>query len=345
MDELRYLRDVANDPALENAQRKFKKGLKKLRKKLKKGTRKASELKIKREWQRNISGNAIVKYQQFDPQLATVIIVSVRPKHLGGDVLIIDGQHTAMMDILGECDYLHDTLELHHDENASLEEVEAAEASLYKALNTQNKKLSKLDIIRVDLFLNEPYAMLFNNILNMCRLNVDGLGDCSGDVVPGTGSRFIKTVEDYGENFSSYIVKAVSFMRDTWGSDDNPLKDIRDDMIHGLTTLFVFLDESGNIEGGREHGLNGKRKNILQWMHSEMGNTSMRKYHWNTAGGLVNFKIVYKIIEEYNFWAEENSSTLTISRDYLHENGILDPLKMMTTKERRQLPSFPNDIK
>ena len=34
MDELRYLKDVANDPALENARRKFKKGLKKCKKKL-----------------------------------------------------------------------------------------------------------------------------------------------------------------------------------------------------------------------------------------------------------------------------------------------------------------------
>ena len=33
-EELRYLTDVANDPALENAKRKFKKGIKKLKKKL-----------------------------------------------------------------------------------------------------------------------------------------------------------------------------------------------------------------------------------------------------------------------------------------------------------------------
>ena len=345
MDELRYLKDVANDPALENARRKFKKGLKISRNKLERGTRKASELKIKRLWQRGISGNAIIKYEQFDPQLATILVVSVRPDHLGGDVVVIDGQHTGMMDIIGECDHIHDTLELYHDKNATLEEVEKAEATLYKAFNTQQKKLSKLDIIRVDLFLQEPYAIVFNNILETCKLNIDGLGHPSGDVVPGTGSRFIKTVEEYGENFSSYIVKAVSFMRDTWGSDENPLKDIRDDMIHGLTTLFVFLDKAGNIEGGSENGLNGKRQKILQWMHSQMGKTSMRKYHWNTGGGYVNFKIVYKIIEEYNFWAEENAPTLGISREYLHGNGILDPLKMMTTTERKQLPSFPNDIK
>ena len=345
MDELRYLKDVANDPALENARRKFKKGVKKLRKRLKRGIRKASILKIKREWQRNISGNAIVKYDQFDPQLATILVVSVRPEHLGGDVLLIDGQHTGMMDLLGECDHEHDTLELHHSSTASIEEVEAAEATLYKALNTQNKNLSKLDIIRVDLFLDQPYAILFNGFLTLCKLNIDGMGDADGDVVPGSGTRFISTVETYGKDFSSYISRSVSFMRDNWGTEDNPLKELRDDMIYGLTTLFVFLDYAGRVEGGTENGLNGKKKKILQWMNSEMCKTSMRKYTNNTAGGHVHFKVVYNIIEEYNYWAEAQEKTLTIGKDYLHRNGIWDPTKFLSKEDKRELPSFPKDIK
>ena len=99
MDELRYLKDVANDPALENAKRKFKKGLKKAQEKLKKGTRKSSELQTARKWNRTISGNAIIKYEQYDPELATVVVVSVRPEHLGGAIVVVDGQHTGMMDI------------------------------------------------------------------------------------------------------------------------------------------------------------------------------------------------------------------------------------------------------
>ena len=344
MDELRYLKDVAHDPALENARRKFKKGIKKLRNRLKKGTIKSSKLKIKREWQRNISGNAIVKYGQFDPQLATILVVSVRPEHLGSDLLLIDGQHTAMMDLLGDCDHDHDTLELHHSSTATIEEVEAAEATLYKALNTQNKKLSKLDIIRVDLFLNEPYAILFNGILNLCSLNIDGLGDSNGDVVPGAGSRMILTVSEFGDRFSSYIARAVSFMRDTWGTEDNPLKEIRDDMIYGLTTLFVFVDYAGNIKGGLPNGLNGKKKKILQWMNSEMGKTSMRKYLNDSAGGHVNFKIVYNIINEYNYWAEANEPTLKISREYLHRNGIHDPSIFLDKDDKKNLPTFPRDI-
>ena len=345
MDELRYLKDVANDPALENARRKFKKGVKKFKKRLIRGIRKSSVLKIKREWQRNISGNAIIGYEQFDPSLATVIVVSVRPDYLGGDILLIDGQHTSMMDIIGKCDHEHDTLELHHSPTASLEEVEKAEAALYKALNTQNKKLSKLDIIRVDLFLKEDFAMRFNSILNNNNLNIDGLGSVDGDVIDGSGSRMILTVKEFNERYDHHICKAVTFMRNTWGTESKPLKDWRDDMIYGLTTLFVFLDYAGKIDGGTEYGLNGRKNKLLQWMALEMGKTSMRKYTNNTAGGWVNFKIVYNIITEYNYWAQENEPTLTISRDYLHKNGIHDPNVYLTKDDKKNLPTFPRDIK
>jgi hypothetical protein len=345
MDELRYLKDLANDPALENAKRKFKKGIKKLKKKLKRGTRKSSELQTARKWNRTISGNAIIKYEQYDPELATVVVVSVRPEHLGGDIVVVDGQHTVMMDILGECNQDLDTLELHHSDHATLEEVQEVEARLYKSLNTQRKNPSKLDIIRNDIFLDEPYAILFENILKLCNLNVDGIGAVNGNVINGSGARIIKTIIQYGDDFSSYIPRAVDFMRDTWGSDDNPLLDIRDDMIHGLTTLFVFLDKAGKIEGGSSNGLNGRKKQMISWMNSEMGKTSMRKYHHNSAGGNTQFKIVHNIINDYNFWAELNAPTMTITSEYLHQNGILDPTKMLTKTERKDLPTFPADIK
>jgi hypothetical protein len=71
----------------------------------------------------------------------------------------------------------------------------------------------------------------------------------------------------------------------------------------------------------------------------------MRKYYHNSGGGNTQFKIVHNIMQEYNFWAEENASTMTIAKDYLHQNGIFDPNKMMTKEERKKLPSFPSDIK
>ncbi len=344
-DELRYLTDIANDPSLAEAKRRFKKGVKKFKHKLIKGTRKSSELQSARKWNRTISGNAIIKYEQFDPELATVTVVSVRPERLGGAIVVVDGQHTGMMDIFGECDQELDTLELHHNETTTLEEVQEAEARLYKALNTQRKNPSKLDIIRNDIFLEEPYAIQFENILKLCNLNVDGIGAIEGDIISGSGARIIKAIEQYGEDFPHYISRSVNFMRDTWGSDDNPLEDIRDEMIHGLTTLFVFVNYVGKIEGGTPNGLNGKKKTLECWMNSEMGKTSMRKYWHNTGGGNTHFKIAHNIISEYNYWAEENTSKMAISVDYLHQNGILDSNKILSKQDRKDLPTFPSDIK
>ena len=116
-----------------------------------------------------------------------------------------------------------------------------------------------------------------------------------------------------------------------------------------LSVLDWFAEQdsiiSTKIDGGSSQGLNGKKKQIEQWMNSEMGKTSMRKYYHNSAGGNTHFKIVHNIVAEYNFWAEENAPTMTVAKDYLHQNGILDPNKMLTKEERRKLPSFPSDIK
>ena len=56
------------------------------------------------------------------------------------------------------------------------------------------------------------------------------------------------------------------------------------------------------------------------------------------------------IIEEYNFWADENAATMTISREFLHANGVLDPKKFYGDEAadkaaKNALPSFPADIK
>ena len=216
---------------------------------------KLKDLKVDPKYQRLINLTFLAKAKVFEPKLVKPLSVFKRPN---GDYFIVDGQHTGMMDIFGECDQDLDTLELHHSSTATLEEVQKAEAELYKALNTKQKKLSKLDIIRVDIFLEEPYAIIFENILKQCNLNIDGIGATKGDIIPGKGARMIKTIEQYGEDFSHQITRAVTFMREKWGTESNPLKEYRDDMIHGLTTLFTFTEYAGKIKGGTPNGLNGK---------------------------------------------------------------------------------------
>ena len=133
MSELRMLTDVVNDPSLAEVRKKFKPGIAKdrhgnFKERLIPGRRRASTFAIPASIQRKVSGNAIISYKQFDPQLATVVVVSVRPENLGGAVVDIDGQHTGLMGIYSGEDPELDTLELHHDSNASIEEVMEHEA-------------------------------------------------------------------------------------------------------------------------------------------------------------------------------------------------------------------------
>jgi len=347
---LRALSEIAGDKSFTKAKESFKKGFAPNKEKLVSNTRKPSELKVSKSYQRAISSTAIKKYRQFNWQLATVIVVSVRPLALGGEIVVVDGQHTAMMGLLSEEDPSLDTLELLHDPDATLNEVQEAEAELFKKLNTDRKNPSKLDIIRNDIFLNDPDALRFESILKSCNLVIDGIGAEEGDeVTTQTGSRLIKTIQQYGEDYSSYIIKAVDTMRELWGVKDEengeeiPLKDLRDDMIHGMTTLLVFLDFAGRVKRGSCQKLNGTGVEFKKWMKTEMGKVSMRKYHHNTAGGNTHFKIVHQIIKEYNYWAEQNGKT-KISSQRLHDNGIINPVKMMTKEEARSLPKFPKDI-
>ena len=347
---LRYLSDVINDTSVQSIKNKFVEGIKtnkdkKEVKRLKIGKIKSSRLTIRREWQRNISTSQILKYKQFNPQLGTFLVISVRPECYGGDIVLIDGQHRAIMDILGGCDYEHDTLELHHDDSTPLKEIEEKEADLYKELNTNNKKLSKLDIYRVDYYLGEKYAENFNDCLNSCGLNLDGLGKINGTTIAGSGTRMMLTVNEYYKNFSDCIVDAVVFYKNNWGSFTNPLTVVRDDFIYGLTALFAFIEYAGKIEGGTKNGLDKKGDCLKNWMYTVMPITSVRKYVNNSAGGNVSFKVVHNIINEYNFWASENNKGMTISTDYLHQNGIYDQSKYLDKEEKDKLPTFPRDIK
>ncbi len=364
MNGLRYLTDVVKDPAFAKVRKNFTKGFAKdpktgeIKKALRKGRRKSSEFIIKPEWQRNIKPSQIEEFGQFDAQLATYCVVYVRPPKYGGLVIEVDGQHTATCDIFGECDAWIDTLELHHDENSTLEDIEKAEGTLYKVLNTKQKKLSELDIIRVDIFLGDIWARNFESVLKSCNLNLDNIGARNGDIIKGKGARMIKCAKSYIGHFDNYIIDAVNLMREMWGTPTSPLRDYNDAFIHALTTLLVFLDYAGNIDGGTTNGLNGRKLKVKEWMKIPRPNvgksegmcgTSIRKYCHNTAGGNTHFKIVHNLIEEYNEWAKEHAPTMTIDRKYVHDNGIYDPEVYFPEGKKgremkKSLPTFPKDI-
>lgn len=357
MGELRMLTDIANDPSLAEVRKKFKPGIAKdrngnFKERLIPGRRRASTFAIPASIQRKVSGNAIISYKQFDPQLATVVVVSVRPENLGGAIVDIDGQHTGLMGIYSGEDPELDTLELHHDSNASIEEVMEQEALLFKKLNTERKNPSKLDVIRVDIFLGKEEAVRFETVLKACGIQIDGLGDPEGDILSTkTGSRIIKTVEQYGEHYSGCIVAACNLIRQHWADPTTgKVNDMRDDLIHGLTTFLAMIKYAGKVKGCASNGLDEKKDFVTAWLKTDMGSTSMRKYYHNSGGGNTHFKIAHTILNEYNWWVEQKADKMTISHEYFHKHGVLDPNVVVETHDAYgnrlpSLPQFPIDIK
>lgn len=191
------------------------------------------------------------------------------------------------------------------------------------------KNPTAIDKIRAGLCFDDPKAVRFNDILESCNLQIDGLGDLpNGDELASSGAaRFIKTVDQYGDEYRAYIVKAVNCIRRIFGGKNNGFK-YRDDLIHGLTTLLVFLDEGRDKKCTK---LNGRRTAMLAWLETSWEHVGIQPIVQNTAGGNTHFKIVHKFIEFYNNTAEKN---MAISKDFLHMNGIWDENVIESRKDR-----------
>jgi len=284
-------------------------------------------LSISKFYQRQFSSNALNKYRQFDRELARPVVIAIRPECHGGNKMTIDGQHTTGLAIYSADLEKIPCMVLKHPADRSLDECIEVESKLFHAYNTARKNPTAIDKYRAGLCFDDPEAVRFNDILESCNLQVDGLGDLHGDELATLGAaRFIKTVEQFGEGHRAYIPKAVNFIRRHWGKA--PGFKYRDDFIHGLTTLYVFLDEGRDRKGSK---LNGKRDAVLNWMEHKMPLNGIQMYVQNTAGGNTQYKIVHKIMEFYNTQAESNKS---ISSEYLHMNGIWDSNVIESRKQR-----------
>ena len=283
-------------------------------------------LDISRFYQRQFSVSALNSYRQYNPQLARHIVWAQRPQRLGGQRPTIDGQHTAGLGIYAGQTSMR-SLCLVHPEDRTLEECIEVESRLFHAYNTARKNPTRIDVYRAGLCFDDPEAIRFQDILESCNLKIEGLGDEHGDeFATTTASRFIKTIEQYGDTHRAYIPKAVNFIRRHWGKKSD--HKYRDDFIHGLVTLLVFLDEGRDCKGAR---LKQKRTDMLEWMETIMPFCAIREFTNNTAGGNTQYKIAHNIVEKFN----GADAYLSIGRDLLHKNGIWNEAEVIKTRKER----------
>ena len=270
-----------------------------------------STLSISEFYQRQFSVTALNSYKMYNPQLVRDVVVAVRPKQLGGHKLVIDGQHTAGLAIYsGAVDKIKCNV-LYHPEERSLDECIRVEGELFHAYNTARKNPTLIDKYRAGLCFDDYDAVRFHNNLLTCNLQVDGLGDLDGDSLASAGAaRFDKCVKQYDTkdvDFKSEIVRAVNYIRSTWGTppktsvqDDDGNQIItrfkyRDDLIHGLTTLLVLINIGRDKNCKR---LTQQQKDDFQeWLTTECHKKNIQFYTANTAGGNTHYKIAHKF-----FW-------------------------------------------
>ena len=356
-DRIRSIRDLIDELELAGKFSKLAKGIAEGKEPLVEEELDPNDLSISKFYQRQFSVNALNSYKIFNHQLARDVVVAVRPKALGGHKLVIDGQHTAGLAIYsGAVDKIKCNV-LYHPEDRSKEECIRVEGELFHAYNTQRKNPSMIDKYRAGLCFDEPQAVQFNNRLQSCNLQVDGLGDLDGDSLATSGAtRFDKCIKQYDTDevdYGAFINKAVNFIRRTWGTpakskttDDkgNEIVSVfkyRDDLIHGLTTLLVLIEIGVDANG---KGLSTQQENDFKtWLEQECTKKPINLYVSNTGGGNSHYKIAHRFLQEYNTFADYAS----ITHNWAHENGVWDEevLREKSAKVRSEILAKPESRK
>ena len=273
-------------------------------------------------YQRLLSYAKLGSYKQTNLGLMIASVISRRPIELeeyAGDY-VIDGQHKQVRYGV-DCGDIHGTV---NDEDApkvtqqvlvhkydptlskmeNLKKILMLEAELYFALNTERKKLTKVDELRAEVICQDKDALHIQNVMQELNFQNDGFGarpilDENGDEDPNEAQPI--EVTNFGQ---FYYVVMSDYSKDVFG-----LRDIKrgyrlykkiygNQKIHGTAFRAIcFIDRY--IE---EALINGKATRFREWVVAKL------KTNFGKPADLVkNYGsfdsprfILYRVIEEYN---------------------------------------------
>jgi len=225
-------------------------------------------LKVCERYQRKISPNKLKDYGELDYNLLIPSVVSRRPESCGdysGNYLE-DGQHKAVLYVNSNPnpdEKNFTVVYLDHKEGSSLKEVLDLEAKVFKAINTQRKKLTKIDELRVDLCYDDPIAVRMHGLMDKFNIHNDDFGSNRDDrkIVQGFNHFYNTVVFDYPSG------------------DKHPLSDLkleagfelfnkiygRDNYVHGTSFRAICFLERFISEGLT----NGRQETFFKWVTSD----------------------------------------------------------------------------
>ena len=269
---------------------------------------KVSQLKISADYQRYIQTATIKKAKQFNYTLCQVLFVAKRPDD---DLVVVDGQHKALMAYLGGGEDAEIPCMIYvHDDSMSLPECVAVEAELFSELNTTRKNTSTLDKVRAGLSFNDDDAVEFEKNFIAIGIKAEGIGYEDGPEVNG----FAKAVESIKkwkiENTRKAVDHLVPIYNHVWNLDY-----IDGSMIGALAAVFNLINAVGKGE---------KANGLRNYIRTNMSTISRSDWTKDSRGNS-DIIIARRIITKYNDAVKQGFvKGAAIGPDVLANNGLKD---------------------
>jgi len=294
---------------------------------------KARDLKVANKIQRLVIISMIKGAKSFNGKLARPLYVFKRPN---GDLVITDGQHTAIIAILYTSEGRDLVLPCQVDEHPShftIKECEKAEAQKFRELNSKRRQAGKVDKLRADIAegLDEGLKILTN--LEDMGVHVEKLGNTDGPEVKGF-TMLISALKKYElKNVRSSIKLYLKLQNEVgfpkWNDVDKPLNG---GLIGGLSAVYFLIED--------HLGVGDKRFALENFLEDNLGKIQPKTVLDNTAGVSQPVLIARKIIDSCNalidqdFITKKNGECFVngIGEEVMLKAGLGDPSKMVHEK-------------
>lgn len=272
----------------------------------------ACKLKVSKDYQRYICLSTIKKAKQFDYLLCQTLVVALRPD---GTLVIIDGQHKAIMAVLSGEDLDVPCQVIVHDPNFTLQQCIEEEAKLFEKYNTSRKNTSTLDKVRAGLSYGDDWAKDFEENWIAIGIQAEGIGYDEGVEVNG----WAKVNESIGKWKIVPTKKAVDFLKGVYKKWH--LDYVDGSMIGGLAAIHVLLEAVGDAKKGAG----------LKWYLNNSFSMISKSTWTKDTRGASDILIARRIVDDYNRDVQKGSiecECASIGEDILKGIGLDDPTKI-----------------
>lgn len=219
---------------------------------------KISDLKVDFKYQRNQSPSKLASYGKFCPGKLQALLVAVRPD---GSRWVIDGQGRCILylnakDSSGQL--ISETLEVPvpvyevlHNKNASTYKCQEIEARLFKSVNTDLKKLGKIEILRSAIIAGEDSAIWFEDAMKYLNIVCDNVGSMDENAykLKNANQFWLELEYQYSNRkdmvFDEYgsLEKALILYGDIYRKTEIEKNGVSGTILRGLVLIIDFVND------------------------------------------------------------------------------------------------------